>query len=110
MKTKREYCQWHETMETKAECSMKPTINPAQHTPTPDLITMLQKMVLSSWANEDDRAFIVRAVNSHEELLEAIHSLTKEIDLKKLNIRKDFSLINAYACALKTLAKAEGKI
>lgn len=26
MKTQKEYCQWHEVMETPAECSMKPTV------------------------------------------------------------------------------------
>lgn len=43
------------------------------------------------------------------DLLEALRSLTKEIDLSKLNVRKDFSLINAHACALKVIHEAEGK-
>lgn len=65
---------------------------------------------LSNAKNSPDvKDFIVRAVNSHEELVEAIRALTKEIQLNKLNIRKDFSLINAHACALKAVFKAEGK-
>jgi hypothetical protein len=58
---------------------------------------------------EANAAFIVKAVNSFEPMLEALKDLAKEIDLSKLNIRKDFSLINAHAVALKTIYKAEGK-
>ncbi len=43
------------------------------------------------------------------DLLEALKGLVGEIQLGKLNIRKDFSLINAHACASKAIAKAEGK-
>ena len=42
------------------------------------------------------------------ELLDALRCLTKEIDLGKLSIRKDFSLINAHAYALRAIYKAEG--
>jgi len=58
---------------------------------------------------EANAAFIVRAINSHEELLQALKDLAREIDLRKLNIRKDFSLMSAHAFALKAIAKAEGK-
>lgn len=51
----------------------------------------------------------VRAVNFHEALLEALKALAKEVDLNKLNIRKDFSLINAHAYALKVIHRAEVK-
>ena len=48
-------------------------------------------------------------IASAPDMLEALKCLTQEIHLSKLNIRKDFSLINAHACALKAIAKAEGK-
>lgn len=40
---------------------------------------------------------------TEQELVTALENLTKEIDLKKLNIRKDFSLILAHNCALKAI-------
>ena len=43
-------------------------------------------------------------------MYEALQSLTSEIDLSKLNIRKDFSLMNAHACAVKAILQAEGKL
>lgn len=43
------------------------------------------------------------------ELLEALKGLVAEIYLSKLNIRKDFSLINAHAYATKIIQKAESK-
>lgn len=43
------------------------------------------------------------------ELLEACKGLVEVIDLSKLKIRKDFSLINAHAYATKIIAKAEGR-
>jgi hypothetical protein len=43
------------------------------------------------------------------DLLEALKLLTQAIDLGTLNIRKDFHLINAHACATKAIAKAERK-
>lgn len=48
-----------------------------------------------------------RPTDVNEELLEALRSLTREIDLGKLNIRKDFSLMNAHASAIKAIARAE---
>jgi len=44
---------------------------------------------------------------SAPELLNALRGLTKEISLSKLNVRKDFSLMNAHACALKLIHKLE---
>lgn len=93
-----------------------------EHTPTPWGAVKYE----SGWAligpTSDDKiarvektnghanaAFIVRAVNAHEELLAALRSLTKQIHLGKLNIRKDFSLINAHAWATKIIAKTEEK-
>ncbi len=54
--------------------------------------------------SEEDR---LREIN--RELLEALKGLVGEIQLGKLHIRKDFSLINAHACASKAIAKAEGR-
>ena len=54
--------------------------------------------------SEEER---LRGINA--ELLEALKGLVGEIQLGKLNIRKDFSLINAHACASKAIAKAEGR-
>lgn len=42
------------------------------------------------------------------ELLEALKGLVEEVKLSKLNIRKDFSLINAHAYATKAIYKAMG--
>lgn len=56
---------------------------------------------------EQFAALIVRAVNNHEALLQALKDLTKEISLKSLNIRKDFSLLNAHASATKAISQAQ---
>ena len=42
------------------------------------------------------------------DLLVALKYLAAQIDLSKLNVRKDFSLMNGHAGALKAIAKAEG--
>jgi len=44
------------------------------------------------------------------ELLAALKGLVKEIPLRGLNIRKDFSLINAHAAATKAIAKATEEV
>lgn len=43
-------------------------------------------------------------------MYEALKFLTSEIDLSKLNVRKDFSLMNAHAWAVKVILQAEGKL
>ena len=43
-------------------------------------------------------------------MYEALKFLTSEIDLSKLNVRKDFSLMNAHAWAIKVILQAEGKL
>ena len=48
-------------------------------------------------------------VEMREEVLYVLKSFTREINLSKLNIRKDFSLINTHASALRLIAKAEGR-
>ena len=40
-------------------------------------------------------------------LLQALKDLTAAIDLSKLNIRKDFSLLNAHAFATRAIYEAE---
>ncbi len=42
------------------------------------------------------------------ELLEALLYLVSQVNLSKLNIRKDFSLINAHAAATKAIYHAKG--
>ena len=41
-------------------------------------------------------------------MYEALKALVGEIDLSQLNVRKNFSLLNAHASAAKALAQAEG--
>lgn len=45
-------------------------------------------------------------IASAPELLYALQHLAAEIPLGKLNVRKDFHLMNAHACALKAIHKA----
>jgi|WetSurMetagenome_2_1015567.scaffolds.fasta_scaffold236270_3 hypothetical protein len=48
-------------------------------------------------------------VEMREEVLYVLKSFVREISLSKLNIRKDFSLINAHASAIRLINKAEGR-
>lgn len=63
--------------------------------------------------NGDPAIYLCPKHTAAAELLEALQGLTNAIDLSKLNIRKDFSLINNHAYALKvirtTLSAAEGE-
>ena len=43
-------------------------------------------------------------------MYEALRVLTSEINLSTLNVRKDFSLMNAHACAVKAILQAEGQL
>ena len=43
-------------------------------------------------------------------MYEALRMLTSEINLSTLNVRKDFSLMNAHAYAVKAILQAEGKL
>lgn len=49
--------------------------------------------------------YITIAANNLHQIAEALELLANQINLSKLNIRKDFSLINAHANALKALNK-----
>mgnify|MGYP000747659551 CR=1 FL=1 len=66
-------------------------------------------LVSTKMPRDANAAHIVHCVNNHDALLQALKALVREIDLSKLNVRKDFSLLNAHAYATKTLAQAEGK-
>jgi hypothetical protein len=44
-----------------------------------------------------------------KELIQALEGLTKAIDLRKLKVRRDFSLLVAHAYALKVLYKINEK-
>ena len=55
---------------------------------------------------DDDEAIAnARLVASVPELLYALQSLAGQIDLSRLNVRKDFGLLNAHAFALKVIHK-----
>jgi hypothetical protein len=57
----------------------------------------------TKWTDDDkDNAHDALAVEN-ERLREALKGLANEINLSKLNVRKDFSLMNAHAYALKVL-------
>ena len=50
-----------------------------------------------------------RLIAAASALLRALEDLTSEIKLGKLNIRKDFSLINAHAAGIKAIHQATGE-
>jgi hypothetical protein len=49
-----------------------------------------------------------RLIAAAPELLESLIYFCENIELSKLNVRKDFSLLNAHAGALKAIRKAKG--
>lgn len=55
----------------------------------------------------DNAAFIVRAVNCHEELLQALKAMTKRWE--NVPEEKRYQYSECVQSALKTIAKAEGK-
>ena len=59
--------------------------------------------------SEENAAFIVRACNAHEGLVEALHhaeQIAKEFYAMKPNIRKHFHEMNHVECALKVVRAA----
>ena len=46
-------------------------------------------------------------VTMYDELVVALKELTEAVNLRELNIRDDFHLINAHACALRALHLAK---
>ncbi len=63
------------------------------------------RMVKQKTADEYDANG--RLLAAAPDLLEACRYLVKQIDLSKLNIRRDFSLINGHAAATRAIRKAE---
>jgi len=87
-----------------------------QHTPTPwrkilaptQIVT--DQFVVATLHNENSYAnaeFILRAVNSHEELIMALRKLRRALDEMSLNPHDEF--YNLAEIATDALAKAEGK-
>ena len=64
---------------------------------------------IADLSNTKDHHANARLIAAAPELLDALESLTKEINLGKLNVKKDFSLLVAHANATKMIAKATGK-
>jgi len=58
-------------------------------------------------SRQQDNAHLIAAAPA---MYEALRVLTSEINLSTLNVRKDFSLMNAHACAVKAILQAEGKL
>ncbi len=67
-----------------------------------DIIPEGQIGPLKSWEGN------AKLIQQSPAMYEALKKLTSEIHLSKLNIRKDFSLINAHTNALKIIAAVEG--
>lgn len=56
-------------------------------------------------AHDGLRDKIDRLTSENEKLRQALKYLTEAICLRNLNVKKDFSLINAHAFAIKTLGE-----
>jgi hypothetical protein len=93
---------------------------PAVHSPLPwsgeygdtlimdaDDITVIE--LHSRLRKDADMDFILKAVNSHAALVQALRDLEKAIPLHNLNVRKDFSLMVAHAAAVKLLHELAGE-
>lgn len=63
----------------------------------------------NGWCYEADVFENQKLCQAAPELLEALKLLVKEVNLPKLNVKKDFSLMVAHAAALKALNKATGE-
>jgi hypothetical protein len=57
---------------------------------------------------EGDQVANAQLVCAAPIMLQALQDLCAEIKLGKLNVRRDFHLMNAHACALKAIYQAEG--
>jgi hypothetical protein len=49
-----------------------------------------------------------RLIAAAPEMLDLLRELTASVNLSKLNVRKDFDLLNVHACAMKLLHKLDG--
>ncbi len=86
------------------------------HTPTPwevgfnkadrtyHIVDCIGGSTMAFSADEENAAFIVRAVNAHEELLHALKCLVAQYDEAN-----EESFAEAYGNALEIIAKAEGR-
>ena len=81
--SKKQFCQWHETMETPAECSMKPTVTPkpqrgeatakpkVEHTPTLKLWRVIYRAMLAKPDSKPPCVEFYESANRSEVLIEA---------------------------------------
>ncbi len=124
-KIERQFCQWHETMETRAECSMKSTTEKWTHTKTPWKVADQKEYIYANNRTSvaktltidcpfmeaaANSAFIVRAVNSHEELLDTLKGITKAFKKLSEKYEPDHTDAEWLAHATEAIAKAEGRI
>ena len=69
-------------------------------------VPVLHADIIGPLGNPESKKFakeLVGRYNAHEELIILLKGFLKETSGKKLNIRKDFSLINYRACASKLI-------
>lgn len=69
-------------------------------------VPVLHADIIGPLGNPESRKLakeLVERYNAHEELIILLKGFLKETSGKKLNIRKDFSLINYRACASKLI-------
>ncbi len=81
----------------------------AEHTPTPDYGEVSLIKALQKTGNGTERAFIVRAVNSHDELVETLKGITKTFKKLSEKYEPDNTDAEWLAHATEAIAKAEGK-
>ena len=101
--------------------------NTAKHTPGPLKAVQIiienspctwavqRKSIREQWGKPSIATYIdneadARLFAAAPAMYEALRMLTSEINLSTLNVRKDFSLMNAHACAVKAILQAEGKL
>ena len=99
---------------------------PAKHTPGPLKAVQIiienspctwavqRKSTREQWGKPSIATYIdneadARLFAAAPAMYEALRVLTSEINLSTLNVRKDFSLMNAHACAVKAILQAEGR-
>ncbi len=69
----------------------------------------LPPKVIADLSRTGNRHANARLIAASPRLLEELENLTQQIDLSKLNIKKDFSLIAAHAAALSAIHEAKGE-
>lgn len=107
--------EYNQTQKERQRILDKITPTPqGQHTPTPWKVSQTGKFVMHSRsgtllnvceASKEDAAFIVRAVNSHEELFRVLKSMHAHYQGQDMVYGK-----HPYACgACEAMARAEGE-